>query len=109
MTDLSELRDLLEKVKPIRAYQRGDHNSAFLVAAVDSLPDLLDEVEKLRAENRALLEVAEAARLKRNVFFTGSGNQKLKGDWVAIPREDFNALRSRVNRLDSPNVKEGGK
>lgn len=44
------------------------------------------------ARARALLEVAEAAQLKRNTILHG------EGWWVAVPKEDFDALRNALAR-----------
>jgi hypothetical protein len=53
------------------------------------LPDAdLDELESLRA-------VALAARLPRNTTIALA--KHFRGEWVAIPREDFDALRSALD------------
>ena len=80
MTDLLELRTLLAKATP-----PVDGNKILIDRALlNRLPDLLDEVEKLRTENRALLEVAEAARpvfdyLDRNDVLIGGELEYLLG------------------------------
>lgn len=56
-----------------------------------------------------LVELLEAARLGRNTLLTDSENisdpsskkyKNLVGDWVAVPREDFQRLRAALQRYE---------
>lgn len=46
----------------------------------------------------SLLAVAESARLKRNSRW--NADKKFEGEWIVIPKEDFDALRSALAELE---------
>ena len=55
-----------------------DADANLIVAAVNELPALLDEVETLRAENAKLHSLAEAARMYREAMPRASGEGRGK-------------------------------
>lgn len=51
-----------------------------------------------RARHAALVE---AARLPRNVLiYDGQSSDYFKGEWVAVPRADFDVLRAALDRSE---------
>ena len=47
-----------------------------------------------------LQELLEAAKLKRNVLIYDGFTPGFEGDWVAVPQEDFDALRAAVTKVE---------
>jgi hypothetical protein len=58
-------------------------------------------IAELEAEREAFVALAKTAQLKRNTLIRDTAD--FKGEWVAIPEEDFDALR---NALAHPAVQE---
>lgn len=73
----------------------GRANAELIAAAVNALP--------------RLIAIARAAALKRNAIARdfdlhtrGGATSPFVGEWVVIPREDFDALRDALDALSSP-------
>ena len=47
----------------------------------------------------AMAKLIEAAKLGRNIIIYD--NPQFEGEWVAVPREDFDALRTAVDLVTS--------
>lgn len=56
-----------------------------------------------RDDLAAVLAVVAAAQLPRNVAIHDEDTaRRFKGEWVAVPRKDFDALRAALARLEQP-------
>lgn len=79
-----------------------------ILAERDSLRQAMNTYRELAAEKQTRLEkmeaVVEAAMLKRNVLINDP--YRFEGAWIAVPKEDFDKLRSVQAVLDP--VKEEG-
>ena len=106
----AELRRLLAEATPVTLVYTLTHNSdsdvpylihtrgATVVADVASEPMAALIAAAVNALP-ALLDVAEKAQLPCNVLFSDDDAMRWSGLWVAIPKEDFAALRAALDRL----------
>jgi len=60
---------------------------------------LRDRITALTAHSEAVAALVEAAALKRNAIMRDGQHKGFKGDWIAVPAGDFNALRESLSRL----------
>ena len=63
------------------------------------LCDAIRDIERAEAHSEAVAALVEAAALKRNAIMRDGQHKGFKGDWIAVPAGDFNALRESLSRL----------
>ena len=65
-------------------------------------PEFVSNADNWKANARLIAaapELLEAARLGRNVII--HNNPQFEGEWVAVPREDFDRLRAIVDKAEA--------